>query len=315
MSITTYNRNSITSVVSAIGAILSTDPVQNWIRDESGRLVRQGAQEVATAARGVIRRISTGPSGRQVRQRTEEPPEEPTAAPSQSNSTRMASSGGEVPVIPPPKRVSKIVPDYFTIVLPYAETFRDGSNPVTTNLERYFRLNSIFDPDLTGTGHQPKGRDTWANVYQYYRVLSTEVTITWQNLQDAPFTGETQIVGFELTDKDEDAISTGQLAFIEGKQTAPLLLPGINVAGANMQTQTYTYSPDTWHYHVQETGVEERWTPMGQNPTNTHLICLRAFRHNFGHTVTARKLQYLITLNYKVQFRETTNNILRGPDN
>lgn len=36
-----------------------------------------------------------------------------------------------------------------------------------------FRLNSMFDPDLTGTGHQPKGFDFWAAGYTRYLVYGT----------------------------------------------------------------------------------------------------------------------------------------------
>jgi len=36
-----------------------------------------------------------------------------------------------------------------------------------------FRLNSLFDPDRTGTGHQPYGRDTLAALYNRYRVYKT----------------------------------------------------------------------------------------------------------------------------------------------
>lgn len=35
-----------------------------------------------------------------------------------------------------------------------------------------FRANSLFDPDLTGTGHQPRGFDQWATFYGQYKVHS-----------------------------------------------------------------------------------------------------------------------------------------------
>lgn len=35
-----------------------------------------------------------------------------------------------------------------------------------------FNLNSIYDPDRTGTGHQPYGHDTMATLYNRYRVIS-----------------------------------------------------------------------------------------------------------------------------------------------
>lgn len=40
-----------------------------------------------------------------------------------------------------------------------------------------FRANSTYDPDLTGTGHQPMFRDEMADKYQYYTVLSSTIEI------------------------------------------------------------------------------------------------------------------------------------------
>jgi hypothetical protein len=37
--------------------------------------------------------------------------------------------------------------------------------------QHIFRLNSIFDPDATGVGHQPYGHDTLALMYARYRVV------------------------------------------------------------------------------------------------------------------------------------------------
>lgn len=42
---------------------------------------------------------------------------------------------------------------------------------------RVMRLNSIFDPDLTGTGHQPQSHDNWNTLYQTYRVDKASVTL------------------------------------------------------------------------------------------------------------------------------------------
>lgn len=48
----------------------------------------------------------------------------------------------------------------------------------STSPQYAFRLNSIFDPDFTGTGHQPYGHDTLNAVYNRYRVISCSYNIT-----------------------------------------------------------------------------------------------------------------------------------------
>lgn len=56
----------------------------------------------------------------------------------------------------------------------------------TTSVALYqFRLNSLHDPDYTGTGHQPMGYDQFTALYQQWWVLSSRVTI------DAIFTTDT----------------------------------------------------------------------------------------------------------------------------
>ncbi len=40
-----------------------------------------------------------------------------------------------------------------------------------------FRANSLFDPDLTGTGHQPLSFDEWTSFYQRYKVHACKISI------------------------------------------------------------------------------------------------------------------------------------------
>lgn len=46
------------------------------------------------------------------------------------------------------------------------------------NGHNLFRLNSIYDPDYTGVGHQPYGRDNLAAIYNHYVVDSAVITVT-----------------------------------------------------------------------------------------------------------------------------------------
>lgn len=46
-----------------------------------------------------------------------------------------------------------------------------------------YRLNSIFDPDVTATGHQPRGHDQWNAIYNKYCVIGAKVLVEplWSN--------------------------------------------------------------------------------------------------------------------------------------
>lgn len=62
-----------------------------------------------------------------------------------------------------------------TLVYPFAFT----SSSVSVNIWSWqWRINSLFDPDFTGTGSQPTTFDQWMALYDRYRVLAAEVDIT-----------------------------------------------------------------------------------------------------------------------------------------
>jgi len=41
-----------------------------------------------------------------------------------------------------------------------------------------FSCNSIYDPDVSGAGHQPYGHDTYADIYNQYTVLKSRLKVT-----------------------------------------------------------------------------------------------------------------------------------------
>lgn len=64
-------------------------------------------------------------------------------------------------------------PDKIETTLIY-ETFLLLSNS-TAKGNYTFRGNSVYDPDYTGTGHQPRTFDTYSEMYGKFRVLSTRI--------------------------------------------------------------------------------------------------------------------------------------------
>lgn len=60
--------------------------------------------------------------------------------------------------------------------LNYATQITPAAIPV---YEYLFNLNSLFDPDRTGTGHQPLGFDQLKTLYNRYRVYKVDYEIHW----------------------------------------------------------------------------------------------------------------------------------------
>lgn len=67
------------------------------------------------------------------------------------------------------------MPAKIRVTMKYAQ-FRVMSGAVV--VYQVFRGNSIFDPDLTGVGHQPMAHDQWGNLYLRYRVLGSRIKLT-----------------------------------------------------------------------------------------------------------------------------------------
>lgn len=74
-------------------------------------------------------------------------------------------------------------------------------------VQRAWRLNSIYDPDFTGTGHQPLCYDQWQVFYKNYRVYKTEVTYSLANEEN-----EAVQIGF-VVQPDDSGVSGDDASF------------------------------------------------------------------------------------------------------
>lgn len=75
------------------------------------------------------------------------------------------------------------VPDRILLKLPYYEQIKWSGN---TSAFYDFNLNSVYDPNRTGVGHQPLGYDQWGKLYNRYRVYGVTVRLSATNLASVP---------------------------------------------------------------------------------------------------------------------------------
>lgn len=93
-----------------------------------------------------------------------------------------------------------------------------------------FRANSIFDPNFTGTGHQPYGHDTLQEIYNHYCVDSATISVT-------PTDGIQGVWGVSVT--DNQVVTSGFDTVVEQQATS---VSGPTWNGAQMPTLKKSYN-------------------------------------------------------------------------
>jgi len=97
----------------------------------------------------------------------------------------------------------------------------------TYSVERVFRLNSLYDPDLTGTGHQPYMHDTLATMWRRYRVHGVKIHVTARNTTAGAADTVAYIRGVQETNTSSTGTVASQLIesgqFIRRKRVPPLI--------------------------------------------------------------------------------------------
>lgn len=102
----------------------------------------------------------------------------------QKRSSRLRKNGNKhFGSVSPNQLYAQTFPQQMKVQLTYYDQFEVALSAPPIASDRVFNLNSIFDPDRTGTGHQPLGHDQWNVFYHRYRVDECTVEVTWTSLQ------------------------------------------------------------------------------------------------------------------------------------
>lgn len=79
-----------------------------------------------------------------------------------------------IPIVP------QLFPNTKLVRHRYCDTITLPASAAAGNAVKWvFRCNSMYDPDFTGTGHQPMFRDEMAAQYNYYTVLASTIKVSF----------------------------------------------------------------------------------------------------------------------------------------
>jgi len=122
-------------------------------------------------------------------------------------------------------------------------------NSASAAIDKYvFRMNSLFDPDLTGTGHQPYYFDQYAAIYSRYCVIGSKLTAEFSAVPEEINHAAISVLNGPIvccvwgdpTSTNTSTLSTA----LEVNTSQSRLISGGN-GGNNTCTLSTTYSPET----------------------------------------------------------------------
>lgn len=126
------------------------------------------------------------------------------------------------------------VPRYMRTVLRYAEqTFTLDPGLSGASTAYVFTANGLFDPNITGVGHQPRGFDQYMGLYNYYTCVASRIV-----LRASPAASETLNLMVGLCPLNNSTANSDSIDYLESQGCLfEFLRPGTSSAAKKLQNE------------------------------------------------------------------------------
>lgn len=156
-----------------------------------------------------------------------------------------------------------------------------------------FRANSIYDPDFTGTGHQPMSHDTWSTLFNHYTVTGAKMTITVHPLAGNTTSG---VVGIFLN-AGSSAPYGNITGFIEAKRGAYRQISHQASKGSRLSTK---FSARKFFNVSDVKDVGKLGAAFGANPSEEAYFVV----YYQDQESSSSSVRVTVSIDYIVQFSE-----------
>ena len=154
--------------------------------------------------------------------------------------------------------------------------------------------NSIFDPDLTGGGHQPYGHDTYSTIYNHYTVLKSYIKIT-------PSTVANNHQTYGLGIEDSVIASTPFNTWAERPTYKALSQARDSMLGLKPLTMTWDRNK---RFPLNDT-YRELSAPFGSNPSEIEVFNI--ILQSSGSSTAIGNNTFFVEIWYTCEFYEQAN--------
>jgi hypothetical protein len=207
------------------------------------------------------------------------------------------------------------------VMLPYAQYSAVLNSGGYIGAYQQYKINSIYDPDLTAAGNQPLGRDTYAGIYNYYKVLETHIKVyvtecanVTSSVQDN--TAYPSIHGWmaDITANPPGSIDQWLMTSMAGdmnkqQKFGPLLkYEQVNGRGQRPLTLEYHWDASQFDTSIID-NTKNEWTAVGSDPANINYFSLLHFNPGPA-SGGSRRVVWHAELQYLVAFKQVNRALL-----
>jgi hypothetical protein len=189
-----------------------------------------------------------------------------------------------------------------TTVLKYVQTVTLDAGVSGVPAQYNFRANSIYDPDLTGIGGQPMGRDQFEVVYDHYTVIGSRMKVKFFTTGDYK-----QNVAMWVGGRLQDAASSySNLPYLlEQPGTKGKMIMTGSTDGRQTNDVILKYSPKKMFKLGKGSIVanERICAQQGSNPSEDAIFSIIAVQPD-GSSVDPVPISALVQIEYIVTFTE-----------
>lgn len=218
-------------------------------------------------------------------------------------------------------QVPKVIPNEIIVRLPYH--YHNSFDAPAGMASIQYKVNSIFDPDYTNiSGNlQPLGRDTWASIFNYYKVLQTKVYFQFglisiignTNSDDLGVGGLPLLVGgmLNLDATIPSGFNNWLMASEAGHSNRQQVFSPVQFVSPIVgEPKTCSFNMD-WNPTLFETGIldqstKDTWTPIGSDPDNIEYFSALVA----NNSILEKGAWFRVHIEYMVSFKQVNKTLL-----
>lgn len=141
--------------------------------------------------------------------------------------------------------------------------------------EHIFCANGLYDPNITGTGHQPRGFDQLMTLYDHYVVIGAKITL-WVSSEDLVYAN---MIALWL---DDDNAALGSVTDIMEKRYVKLKNTGVETSGTSNTVMSLKCNPNKFLGRSSPLSDPELKGSVAGNPTERAFFKIGCFPMRSG---------------------------------